>query len=382
MINRCPACEGTRRESVFQMRGVPVFCNVLFTSRQDAEAAALGDIDLVVCPDCSLLYNAAFDDQIVDYSPAYENSLHHSAVFRDFVEGLADRLISTYGIRDADIVEIGAGGGLFLNLLCEKGANRGFGYDPSHDPQRYQSHPLVTVVAEPYPETLDHAAKLVCSQHVLEHLTDPRTLVSTVRRSLEDLPEAVVYHEVPDATHMVEQVAIWDLIYEHVSYFSATSLAQLHRSCGFEVLETRTDFGGQFLSIEAVPGSVSTEVVDPTADLERARSFGSDAAARISEWSDRLSELVSDGPTVIWGAGSKGVQFLNAVDGADAVVAAVDLNPHKWGRFVPGGGHPVIGPDSLVELAPSHVIAMNPIYAQEIADQLSDLGLAARVHSM
>ena len=47
--NRCPVCGSTVTAKFLDIRGVPVFCNVLLDSREEALKAAMGDIDLVFC---------------------------------------------------------------------------------------------------------------------------------------------------------------------------------------------------------------------------------------------------------------------------------------------------------------------------------------------
>jgi hypothetical protein len=82
---------------------------------------------------------------------------------------------------------------------------------------------------------------------------------------------------------------------------------------------------------------------------------------------------------VIWGAGSKGVAFLSMLGLADEVAFAVDVNPAKHGMFMPGTGHEIVAPERLTEIRPGVVIVMNPVYADEIKQDLSRLGLDANV---
>jgi hypothetical protein len=97
-------------------------------------------------------------------------------------------------------------------------------------------------------------------------------------------------------------------------------------------------------------------------------------------WSGRLAALAADGRrAAVWGAGSKGVTFANSVDRAGCIDALVDINPHKQGRFVPGTGHPVVGPAELAARGVDLVVVMNPRYRDEIATQLAGLGVEAEV---
>jgi hypothetical protein len=81
----------------------------------------------------------------------------------------------------------------------------------------------------------------------------------------------------------------------------------------------------------------------------------------------------------VWGAGSKGVTFVNAVPGANRISALIDVNPHKQGRFVPGTGAPVLPPDALRGRRLQSIIVMNPLYRDEIASTAAALGLTPEI---
>ena len=55
---------------------------------------------------------------------------------------------------------------------------------------------------------------------------------------------------------------------------------------------------------------------------------------------------------VVWGAGSKGVTFLNVLKSDGAIDYLVDINPYKQGLYVPGTGQQVVSPDMLAEIWP------------------------------
>jgi hypothetical protein len=59
----------------------------------------------------------------------------------------------------------------------------------------------------------------------------------------------------------------------------------------------------------------------------------------------------------------------------DEVAYAVDINPHKTGKFLAGTGHPVLGPAELLHDPPDLVVAMNSIYVGEIRAALDAMGL-------
>lgn len=372
------------RGPVASLHDVPVFCNALYPTAAEAKAAPRGDIELWFSPTTGYLWNAAFDPSLVAYSPRYENALHHSPRFSAYAQHLAERLVNRYDLHGKRIVEIGAGEGNFLAMLCELGENTAIGYDPSYDPARPKvvTSRRVTIRAEYYPTDTELDADLVVCQHVLEHLVEPAGLVADVRRTLR--PDAAVYFEVPDATYMVSELAVWDLIYEHHSYFAAPTLLRIFTAAGFEPTEIGRSFGDQYLYVEARPSTAErpppgNDMAELTKLAELVDRFDEHLRSLVGRWQARVAELVDSGPTAVWGAGSKGATFLNLVPAARDVTAVIDINPNKAGLHVPGTGHQIVAPNQLRDLPVDHVLVMNPLYVEEIRDQLTALGSRAEV---
>ena len=87
--------------------------------------------------------------------------------------------------------------------------------------------------------------------------------------------------------------------------------------------------------------------------------------------SDRIGDAHAAGRRVVlWGGGSKAVSLLTTLGLTDEVQAAVDINPYKQGKYIPGTGHPVIAPQALTAQPPDLVVVMNPIYAGEVRKAL------------
>jgi SAM-dependent methyltransferase len=367
-----------------ELPDVPVLCNVLYDTREEATRVPRGDLTLAYAPKAGHVFNTAFNPAKITYSQAYENSLHFSPRFRDYAKSLADRLIETYDVRGKTVVDIGCGKGDFLQLLCERGDNRGIGYDPSYEPGPDEGDRPFEVVQDLYSEAYaDHPADLVCCLHVLEHVSDPLAFAQTIRRAVGDRPDTVVYVEVPNALFTLRDLAIWDLIYEHYSYFTPSSLTYLFRRAGFEVLRVGEAFNGQYLQIELRPGEpedapLLSGDLHPARVTETVEQFVDRYREKHGAWRDLFARVEGDDTTaVLWGAGSKGVTILNVVPGASrAVRAVVDINPRKQGQFIPGAGQQIVSPSDLTELQPDLVVMMNGIYEDEIRRTVADLGLA------
>lgn len=378
----CVVCNSSQVRPFLHIEKVPIFCNVQWSSRDDAQSAPLGEIDLAYCRDCGHIFNAGFDPERIDYTQSYENSLHFSPHFHSHAEALASRLIDKYDIRSKTVVEIGCGKGEFISMLCEAGGNRGYGFDRSYEDDRESriSSGSVTFINDFYDERhSDLNADLLCCRHVLEHIQFPTAFMAKLHKVASD-SNALLYFEVPNVLYSIDDMGIWDFIYEHCSYFCRQSLERCFRMSGYEVLDAYTDFGNQFLCIEAKPsagGAPEVNDQDGLSELsETIADFEEHYRDKVRHWKAELSSAASDGRSVfLWGSGSKGVTFLNSVEGTDVIQAIVDVNPNKQGKFVAGTGHEIVSPESLRESSPDLVIVMNPLYQDEIKAMLNDLGL-------
>jgi hypothetical protein len=143
-------------------------------------------------------------------------------------------------------------------------------------------------------------------------------------------------------------------------------------------------FGGQFLTLEGHPcDRAEVEPTPPalTDDIKRdVDSFAAIYSDTIARWSAWISDRRAAGQQgVVWGVGSKGVSFLNAIDVAGVVDRAVDINPRKHGMFVAGAGQEIVGPDALRAHRPDFALVMNPNYLDEITAELEQLDVACEL---
>lgn len=381
----CPVCGGEGEGPVLVRDDAPVFCNVLWPTAEEARVAATGSIVLRWCGECGMLWNAAFDPALAEYAPGYENSLHASSVFQAYADALAERLVTRYGLRGKTIVDVGSGRGEFLALLCAGGRNRGLGFDPSLPENGGTALPdTVRIVRDLYTGAHARAARpdLVSCRHVLEHLDDPLAFLTDLRRGFGETADAVLYLEVPSGDWILRDRAVWDVIYEHPSYFTADALLGLLERAGFRALDHGTSFGDQYLWVEAVADGGARAGRAPSArdSLDGlAAAFGRAFTDAVAGWERRLGMLQEVGSVAVWGAGSKGVTFLTSVPAAGETRFVVDLNARKHGLHVPVTGREVVAPAALAGESVQAVVVLNPLYAHEVADTLRELDVDAEV---
>jgi SAM-dependent methyltransferase len=381
----CPLCGSFRLDPIYEATSVPIQCNRLWPDRNQAVNCPRGNIRLSYCRDCGLVTNTDFDPSLLDYSQEYENNLHCSAHFQSYARSLAERLITRYDLRNREVMEIGCGKGDFLLLLCEMGGNRGMGFDPSYvDRDDFDTDAIdVKFIKEHYSsEHSRYSADLICCRQVLEHVPDPVRFLDRVGSAARNRLNTRLFFEVPNATYTFRNLFLWDIIYEHCSYFTPQSLSRLFISCGLEVGEIAEEFGGQYLAVHArrgKPGVGGAIGEHGGSDQSSAAldSFKTGCRGLLDRWRSQLDYMIERGKrVVIWGAGSKGVSFLNLLKPGEGIEYAVDINPKKHGMYVAGTGQRIVSPESLKKHRPEVVIIMNPIYREEIEGMTAETGIA------
>jgi SAM-dependent methyltransferase len=377
-------------EVFFRIENVPANSCILMTTPEEARGYPRGDIELAACADCGFICNVAFDQAKAEYSARYEETQGYSPTFREFHQRLAQDLVDRHGLHGKDVLEIGCGKGEFLALLCRLGGNRGLGFDPGYDADRgvLDDLPDVRVIADFYSESYSgHQADLVANKMTLEHIPRPAEFIRLNRLAMRPGPGSLLYCQVPEAMRILRDCAFEDIYYEHCSYFTTGSLARLLRAQGLEPTALRTEYAGQYLAAEArLAGDESLTTDLAGDDLEEIRaqvaSFAQRCNEKIAHWRAVVEAGAEAGPVVIWGSGSKAVAFLGAVDPAGLVSRVVDINPHRQGHYMPGSGQPILSPADLVDDPPATVIIMNPVYRDEIAAELAQLGLSPTIHAL
>ena len=383
----CPICSTSQREIFFELSEIPAFCNLLWKERQAAFNCSKGDIKLAFCHTCGFINNVAFDSAKMDYTEDYECSLDFSPRFQSYARSLAKDLVVRHQLQNKKIIEIGSGKGDFLLSLCQQNNNYGVGFDPTYvyrpEHNRYQ----VEFIQDYYSEKYAHyQSDLIVCRHTLEHIPNPANFLKTLRHNIGNIFKPEIFFEVPNALDTFRRLNIWDIIYEHCCYFSPVSLSNAFTKFGFQVTNTKEEYRGQFLCLEAIPNKNTQNLARQTEALTQLQhdvvTFRSKFQQQIDYWRAKLQEIARKNQRVVlWGAGSKGVTFLNILREQQIIQYVVDINPNKENKYIPGTGQQIVSPEFLIYYQPDIIIVMNPIYENEIRQMLNEMHLMPQLLS-
>jgi SAM-dependent methyltransferase len=359
--------------------------NYLYPSYQEALNAPRDDIELCFCLSCTHLYNIRFDPGRPFYEQGYDNSLFYSSRYQSYAIGQARRLINAYALRGGKVIDIGCGGGEFLQLLHRLGGCTGTGYDPClgsiGDIICTQSG--LRFVSSPFPTGHPEPADLYVSRHVLEHLAEPARFLQNLSKEMRT-GHSVLYLEIPNGENFLTSCSVWDILYEHCSIFTQRSVLYLLHKTGYVVERLQSEFARQYITLDARPAGSPFEQIPPECDQKGmeelqslAEGFVNSAKKKMTSTESRIEEALRTGSRmIVWGAGSKGVSFLNRQERVTYIPYVIDINPQKKDKYIPGTGQKIVSPEFLVSYQPDIIFIVNEIYWNEIRERTVQLGIS------
>ncbi|SFD18945.1 class I SAM-dependent methyltransferase [Tropicimonas isoalkanivorans] len=381
----CPACGGGALKSLLHLPAIPVQSCILLDSVEEGAAFPRHEMRLTFCEDCGFIFNAAFDERLIDYASTTEESQHFSDTFNAFAKKLVEEILATWKLQGRKVLEIGCGKGDFLRELCLAVPCEALGIDPGFIEERlktvdggslrFQREYFETAMVEMCPD-------LVICRHTLEHIGEVRGIVDDILPLVAGRPDAGIFFETPDVGRVLREGAFWDIYFEHCSYFTPGSHARLFRAAGFDVTALRLDYGEQYIIQHARPANgaqtAALPAEEPMHELSAlAAAFPAKVAEVMTYWREFVTSRHRDGKRIaVWGGGSKCVSFLTSLGLGPEIAQVIDINPFKQNRFLPGAGIQVRAPEALAESPPDTVIVMNPVYLDEIGRSLAGMGLS------
>jgi 2-polyprenyl-3-methyl-5-hydroxy-6-metoxy-1,4-benzoquinol methylase len=337
---------------ILKQLNVPANQNLVYQDENLARNAVVGDLDIYCDDDTGFIYNRAFDINKLDYSPKYDSNPYHSPYFKAYIDTQTEWLQKNYIPSDASIVEVGCGKGFYLKQVAEKLPGcKAYGFDTSYVFDNDDNPENPTFLQEYYNEAYAYLnPDVVISRHVIEHISEPVEFLQQIRKTMNE--GSILFLETPDVDWILKNNVIFDFFYEHCSYWNKTSLDWALRLSGFEMLEASNQFNGQYLWVVAKATNKDCARVCQNRNMSQfidlCRQFTNNREKEIDKVAQSLQYLKEKSSIVVWGAGAKGVTFVNLFDPNKYFVSyVVDINPAKQQKYIGKTGHKVISVNEL-----------------------------------
>lgn len=346
-------------------------------SAADAQAMAVQPHDFVQCPQCTHVWNRAFSYDAIPYQNNPNRMFNKGGIWKGHLADTRDVLLAQ--LPDSPtVIDIGCGEGHFVRALADARGEQGrfIGFDPNATPETGRGVEFHARYFQPLQDLPEFAPDALVIRHVLEHLTDPASLVEQMAwaASRSDKP-CWLFAEVPCIDRVFATGRLADFFYEHMSHFTTESFRTLMQRAG-EVVQLAHGYDG-----EVVYALVRLQI--PQALRERARhsnAFAAAAQRSRKTIAAQLDSLATSGQRVaIWGGTGKAAAFMHQF-GADALrfPLVVDSDPDKAGTFVPGVGQEIAYRDLLKTQPVDVVIIPTQWRARDIAAEMAREGIVAK----
>ena len=240
----CPVCREPRDFTCIFQVGQYALTGQFFFSCQQMPKPKL--MTLGHCEHCSFVKLLSSGFETKDYSKVDRDTAgqlpHYTPQLLDLIQAEID--------TDEKILEVGSNDGSFLNQLKAYGYENLVGIEPSESLSRIANQKGLKTInrffniesAQDIISNFGQVDMVIC-RHTLEHVPNPQELLDAMHLVCNENCRLLI--EVPDASHMFDNVLgheVWD---EHLNYFTKETLAELVRSAGFKSFDIQSwDFRG------------------------------------------------------------------------------------------------------------------------------------------
>jgi len=304
----------------------------------------------------------------------------------------AHQVIEELGLGgDSLVIEVASNDGYLLKQIAELGVPV-LGVEPARNVAEIASRDGVSTVnaffgrdtAAALVESHGHPA-LIVANNVMAHVPDLDDFVGGF--AMLCAADTVITVENPSFIGLLTQTQFDTIYHEHYSYLSAHAVATIVALHGLELfrVEHLSTHGGSYRywlapkgsrSVEpSVPAAVGAELSAGLLGGDVRNAFEQRSRVTIQGLRDWFSERARAGATVVgYGAAAKGNTLLNAAGvNPTQMVAVVDANLQKQGRYLPGSRVPVVAPEELADLVPTDVLLLPWNLSEEIVPIIAQL---------
>lgn len=353
-MNKCLICnEELKGNSLMMLDNMPASAQDIPDAYQVKNDHGL-TLNLCQCPKCGLVQ---FDCKPVSYYRDVIRSGGYSSTMHDLRYSQYKHLIETYHLEGKKFIEVGCGQGEFLSVLNEFPVKT-YGIEHKATLVELAKSKGLNVV-QGFVESGECKIQgapfdVFLSFNFLEHQPNPNEMLEGIYNNLTDDGMGLI--TVPSLEYILEHDGYYELIRDHLAYYSFETLRFLLEKNGFQVLEQ------QIVNRDTIAMIVSKRKKVNISNLIDSYSYIKEETLNYI-----ISQLNIGRRVGIWGASHQGFTLAATADLGEKVTYIIDSAPFKQGKFAPTSHIPIISPDDAVKDPVDTIIIIAPGYTNEIA---------------
>lgn len=390
-MKHCIACGKLLPEqSLFELTSAPASAQDIPDAKEVQQDEGV-TLHLRQCGCCGLVQ---FDCEPVSYYRDVIRAGGGSSTMRELRTSQYRHLIETYHLEGKTFFEAGCGRGEFLKFLQEFPVEI-YGMEhkadlvetaqaeglhvwrefPEREDQRFGRSPEASMLQESGWSVPEKPFDVFLSFNFLEHQPRPDVMLKAIWNNLAEDGMGLV--TVPSLEYILEKESYYELIRDHIAYYTFDTLRALLNHCGFEVLEEEMinrDTLSMVVRKTAMPetdadvsaaGSVQSGTPSGTTIIAPLTEGYKIVTGEVRALTDRL---VREGKRLaMWGASHQGFTLASTSELGEHLAYIIDSAPFKQGRFAPASHVPIVAPDHYFEDPVDAVLIVAPGYTDEIA---------------
>lgn len=367
-MKNCIACgEKLEGKGLLSFDGMPASAQNIPDAEEVKEDHGVS-LNLNQCKNCGLVQ---FDCEPVDYYRDVIRSGGFTTTMVELRRRQFDHLIRTYDLECRKFIEVGCGQGEFLGVLAEFPV-KAYGVEHREDLVELARKKGLDVVRgfTEDPETVlgeNGPYDVFLSFNFLEHQPEPGVMLDCIWNNLTEDGLGLV--TVPSLEYILQYDGYYELIRDHIAYYSFETLGNLLTLHGFEVLEeemvNRDTCAVIVRKVQREEKKVRpVEQVD-VSTMEASYGMIRDEILKLSDTLQREGKTLA-----VWGASHQGFTLAATTCLKETAKYIIDSAPFKQGRFAPTSHLPIVAPDYFHTEPVDAILIVAPGYTKEISDSI------------
>lgn len=350
---KCRIC-GADMTNYIELNDIPISVSVLYT--KPAQTIVSFNGKFYTCNSCG--HHQIKNLNTNNYYEDYLMQVSHSAKINQLQEKQIKKLVQFASKLDS-FIEIGCGDGNFLEKASVHFKST-LGYEPSKSFYELCIKKNLNVLNEYFPSQgiENKSFDVFVSRQVFEHLENPQEVLVSIFRKMNIGGIGLI--EVPNGRNIFNNGRYYEVIGDHLNYFTEKSLVKLVTDVGFEIICLEEDFGGDYLvvyvrKIKSLENLANNQLIQKKNDD--------------CEYVKKIEQYTK---IAIWGAGAKAFNYINLLSDDSKIYSYIDSDQYKIGKYLPKATKPIEEPSENI-LNADLVVIFAASYEDEIMSYLKKI---------
>ncbi len=313
------------------------------------------DIALYQCKRCGLVQ---LDATPVSYYKKVIRAGGGSVTMRTLRYQQYSELFDRFDLKGKKLIEIGCGKGEFLKIWNDFDIRAiGIEYDKELvNVARSEGLEVYKAYADDADTELPEAMFDAFVQfNFLEHQPDPNGMLQCIYNNLVDNGVGLV--TVPSLEYILKYDGYYELIRDHLAYYSEGTLRFLFEKNGFEVVDCKT-----------INRDTHAIIVRKRTNIDVSTWESNYNTLRV-ELHEYVNSYIKEGKKVaVWGASHQGFTLLSSMELSDKIAYIIDSAPFKQGRYSPASHLPIVDRAHFRQEPVDSILIIAPGYTDEISN--------------